>query len=136
MEINESSGVVYRFSSGNITAAILPISGKPPPARRGYASALFSTTSVVWGGTVRCKEKEAEGLDNSSLYLFDTGMLSILCERNSVDINGRNLDENEWTKVTPTSRFPECRSEHSVSMIDAKFFVFRGQVGLRYLNDL
>ncbi|KIJ46380.1 hypothetical protein M422DRAFT_66743 [Sphaerobolus stellatus SS14] len=107
---------MYLVSTRDLTATLLETIGDTPPPRVGHSSALVSTVVIVWGGDTKGDGNIDEPHDDA-LYLFNTGT-------------------REWTKVSTAGRTPVGRYGHAATMVGTRFFVFGGQVGGEFLNDL
>lgn len=109
---------VYVLSTRNLSVKLLHTSSERPPPRVGHACALLSSVLIVWGGDTRADlgQMELDCLDNG-LYLL-------------------NLISREWTRVVVHGDAPSGRYGHGAAIVGSKFFVFGGQRGAEFLNDL
>jgi len=126
---------MYLFSTRDLTATLLETVGDLPPPRVGHVSALVSTVVIVWGGDTKGDGAIDEPHDDA-LYLFNTGNPLISWNFGHGLAQKKPIGTREWTKVTTAGNGPVGRYGHAATMVGTRFFVFGGQVGGEFLNDL
>jgi len=104
---------LYTLSTRDFTASLVQTSGDVPAPRIGHAGAQISRVLIIWGGDVK-----VDGGDmDDGLYLL-------------------NLSAKEWTRARASGPSPMGRYGHVATMVGSKFFIFGGQVGSEFLDDI
>ena len=132
---------VYLISTRTYSATLLQTTAEIPSPRVGHASALVGNMLVVWGGDTETNNKTNPS-DSCSpddrLYLLDLGKLRQVSQ--AVQMTRIPFlyftASREWTCVGIQGPAPRGRYGHSVCTVGHKFYVFGGQVGGEFLDDL
>ncbi|KAG8927063.1 Negative regulator of mitotic exit, partial [Tulasnella sp. 408] len=107
---------LYSLSTSDHSVSLIETDGEVPPPRVGHASVLAGGMLVVWGGITAYGANPNEQQDDA-LYLL-------------------NLRAKQWTKVAASGRAPQGRDGHVVGMYRSRFFIFGGQAGGEFFNDM
>ena len=127
---------LYSFSTRDTTFTLLQTAGDLPSGRVGHACALVSNVLIVWGGNAKddLKSQSTDEQDNA-LYLLNLGasphldgvlFFSITC----VEVT------REWIRITAYGPTPVGRYGHTIAITGTKCFLFGGQLGGEFFDDL
>ncbi|KAF8317991.1 galactose oxidase [Clavulina sp. PMI_390] len=111
---DEAQNDLQLLSAADYSCVTVETTGEAPSKRVGHASALFDSTLIVWGGDTMAT---AQDVLDSSLYLLD-------------------LDFREWIRVKIAGDVPPARYGHAAAMCGSKFYVYGGQEGDTFFDDM
>jgi hypothetical protein len=100
--------------AGNLSCYPIATVSEGPSPRVGHAALLADNTFVVFGGDTKIDESDT--LDDT-LYLLHT-------------------TSRQWSKAIPPGPRPSGRYGHTLNILGSKIYIFGGQVGNYFFNDL
>jgi len=117
---NEESNDLFCISVRDQTACLWQVHGDVPSPRVGQASALMGSVLIVWGG------------DTSTTGQATVGGKSMLDD----ELYLLNLGSKVWVRIDAESAKPLGRYGHAIAIIGTRLYLFGGQIGGEFLNDL
>ena len=129
---------LYVFSTGDLSATLLQVSGDIPSPRVGHAGAFINSVFLIWGGDTNVSQLEvlSEPCDDS-LYLLNLGTLDrFFCQDRRLMKVYCTPVSREWTRVVTNGPGPVGRYGHVMTTVGSKLFVFGGQINGEFLNDM
>ncbi|KAF8492353.1 galactose oxidase [Russula emetica] len=111
------------FSTRDFSTTLLQTSGEVPTQRLAHGAALIGTTLLICGGKTNFHDQN--GLNHESLYLLNLGTSDLLMSIS-----------REWTRVVVNGPGLNGRYDHTTTVVGSKLFVFSGQIGENFFNDM
>jgi hypothetical protein len=105
---------MVKSRAGNLSCYPIAAVSESPSPRVGHAALLVGNAFIVFGGDTKIDESDT--LDDT-LYLLDT-------------------ESRQWSKVIPSGPRLSGRYAHTLNILGSKIYIFGGQAGNYFFNDL
>lgn len=105
---------LYLLNTSSLKWTVAPPTGPRPSGRYGHTISTIGSILYVFGGQ----------LDD---YFFD----DLIC----YDLNTLQSENSHWTFITPTSRSPPPRTNHTIVTYQDKLYLFGGTDGKLWYSD-
>src|ERR1700722_7913390 len=105
---------IVESRAGNLSCYPIATVSEGPSPRVGHAASLVGNAFIVFGGDTKIDESDT--LDDT-LYLLDT-------------------ESRQWSRAIPSGPQLSGRYGHTLNILGSKIYIFGGQAGNYFFNDL